>query len=607
MPLLSQPHVVAAAWPFLFAFGLSLSLVPVARLLATRFGYIAAQRADRWHQRPVALFGGVAIGLTLLIGLFVFNEFHKITVLLVCAGLMFATGLLDDIRPLRPSTKLVMQIAIASVFLSFGFRLNWTVSLTIDTMLTLIWVVGMINAFNLLDNMDGLCGGLALIVGTALLLQLGPGAPGSEAFLKARYLALLMGATAGFLVYNVYPATIFMGDSGSLLLGVSFAALTLGRARDVAAATSDPLSVVAVPVLVLLIPIFDTALVTASRVLSGRSPAEGGRDHSSHRLVALGLSERKAVILLWLLAGIGGGLGVAVEYLNLRWAGVAASLFLIAMMFFAIHLSRVRVYESAGSATFDRNAVAQRVGDFVFKSRVIEVILDLALVSIAYYTSYRLRFEGVDFDLNFRVFYRTLPLVSSVQMIALFAVGTYRGVWRYFGLMDTVDIAKGVFFGTVAAVPIVLYVFKFPQYSRTVFVIDALLLSALLTASRVSFRLIGELLHRNRSGAQRVVVYGAGDGGAMVVREFANTAKAPQMVGFIDDDPRKQKVRVQGYPVLGPFETLVELIENGDVEVVVIAAQLSDQGRVERLQVLCAEHRVSLTRLLFRLDRVVVA
>jgi UDP-GlcNAc:undecaprenyl-phosphate/decaprenyl-phosphate GlcNAc-1-phosphate transferase len=602
-----QPHVAGAAWPFLFAFALSLGLVPVARLVAVRLGYIAAQRADRWHQRPVALFGGVAIGLTLLSGLVVFNAFHNISVLVVCAGLMFATGLLDDVRPLRASTKLVMQIAIASVLLSFGFRLNWTVSLTIDTMLTLIWVVGMINAFNLLDNMDGLCGGLALIVGTALLLQLGSDAQASEAFFKARYLALLMGATAGFLVYNVYPATIFMGDSGSLLLGVSFAALTLGRARDVAAATSDPLSVVAVPVLVLLIPIFDTALVTASRVLSGRSPAEGGRDHSSHRLVALGLSERKAVILLWLLAGIGGGLGVAVDYFNLRWAGVVASLFLIAMMFFAIYLARVRVYEASGSEKLDRRVVTPVVADFVFKSHVIEVMLDLALVSIAYYTSYRLRFEGVDFDRNFSVFYRTLPLVLSVQMIALFAVGTYRGVWRYFGLMDTVGIAKGVALGTAAAVPIVLYVFKFQEYSRTVFIIDALLLSALLTGSRVSFRLIGELLHRNRSGAQRVAVYGAGDGGAMVVREFANTDKAPQMVGFIDDDPRKQRVRVQGYPVLGPFETLVELIENGDVEVVVIAAQLSDPARVERLQVLCAEHRVSLTRLLFKLDRVVVA
>ena len=151
------------------------------------------------------------------------------------------------------------------------------------------------------------------------------------------------------------------------------------------------------------------------------------------------------------------------------------------------------------------------------------------------------------------------------------------------------------------------YVFQFQQYSRTVFIIDALLLMSLLTASRVSFRVIGELLHRNRSGVQRVVVYGAGDGGAMVVREFANTDKAPQMIGFIDDDPRKQRVRVQGYPVLGPFATLVELIEDGEVEMVVIATQLSDPARVEQLQALCTEHRVSLTRLLFKLDRVVVA
>jgi UDP-GlcNAc:undecaprenyl-phosphate GlcNAc-1-phosphate transferase len=323
--------------------------------------------------------------------------------------------------------------------------------------------------------------------------------------------------------------------------------------------------------------------------------------------VALGLSERAAVILLWVLAGIGGGIGVAVDYFNLRWAGVVASLFVIAMMLFAIYLSRVRVYEAAGSENLDRSTVTPLVADFMFKSRVIEMMLDLALISIAYYTSYRLRFEGVDFDLNFSIFYRTLPLVLSVQMIALFAVGTYRGVWRYFGLMDTVGIAKGVFLGTAAAVPLVLLVFRFQQYSRTVFVIDALLLVSLLTASRVSFRLIGELLHRNRSGAQRVVVYGAGDGGALVVREFANTDKAPQMIGFIDDDPRKQRVRVQGYPVLGSFDALVELIENGGVEMVVIATQLSDPSRVERLQTLCAEHRVSLTRLLFKLDRVVVA
>jgi UDP-GlcNAc:undecaprenyl-phosphate GlcNAc-1-phosphate transferase len=605
-PLSLPSHVAVAAWPFLFGFGLSLGLVPLARALAMRWGYVAAQRDDRWHQRPVALLGGVAVALTVIVGLVTFGTgWRAVGVLLGAVGVMFLTGLVDDLRSLRPSTKLVIQIAVASVFLSFGFRLNWTVSLTLDTMLTLVWVVGMINAFNLLDNMDGLCGGIALIVGAALLVQLGPVEPGTDAFFKSQYLALLLGATAGFLAYNVYPASIFLGDSGSLLLGTSFAALTLGRARG-AAATSDPLSIVAVPVLLLLIPIFDTALVTASRVLSGRSPAAGGRDHSSHRLVAIGLSERAAVVVLWGLAAVGGGLGVAVGHLSVRWTGALAALFVIAMVLFAVYLARVRVYEVSPDA-IDRNAVTPLVADFMYKRRVLEVLLDMALISIAYYSSYRLRFEGVDFDVNFSVFYRSLPLVLSVQLLALFAVGTYRGVWRYFGLMDTVGIAKGVVLGTVAAVPVVLLVFRFEQYSRTVFVIDAMLLAILLTASRVSFQLIGELINRNRTGVARALVYGAGDGGALVVREFANSDRSPQMIGFIDDDPRKQRSRVHGYPVLGSYETLVALVSSGAVDMVVIATELADPARMEDLQALCHEHRVALTRLLFKLDRLVVA
>ena len=175
-PLLSQSHVAAAAWPFLFAFGLSLGLVPVVRLLATRFGYIAAQRADRWHQRPVALFGGVAIGADCRDRS---GRLRRSTARSACCwparAMMFATGLARRHRGrCEPSTKLVIQIALASVFLLFGYRLNWTVSLTLDTMLTLVWVVGMTNAFNLLDNMDGLCAGMALIVGAALLVQLLP-------------------------------------------------------------------------------------------------------------------------------------------------------------------------------------------------------------------------------------------------------------------------------------------------------------------------------------------------------------------------------------------------------------------------------------------------
>src|SRR4029077_13837401 len=142
------------------------------------------------------------------------------------------------------------------------------------------------------------------------MIDLLPGAGGAT-FAHARYLAILLGATGGFLFYNVHPPHIFMGDSGSLLLGYSFAAVTLSSGRATPG-RSDVLSIVAAPVLVLLIPIFDTTLVTLSRWFSGRSASEGGRDHSSHRLVAIGLSERRAVALLWMLAAVGGGLGIAI-------------------------------------------------------------------------------------------------------------------------------------------------------------------------------------------------------------------------------------------------------------------------------------------------------
>ncbi len=130
----------AAAGPFLFAFVVSLAIVPMCRVVALRLGGVAKPRGDRWHRRPIAMFGGVAIGLTLGAGLLVFGTGREMVVLIVCAALIFATGLADDIFVFKASTKLVIQIALASVLLAFGFRLNWTVSLTFDTMLTLVWV-----------------------------------------------------------------------------------------------------------------------------------------------------------------------------------------------------------------------------------------------------------------------------------------------------------------------------------------------------------------------------------------------------------------------------------------------------------------------------------
>jgi len=598
------PAVTALGGPFLFAFLISLVLVPLCRSLALRFGFVAAPRADRWHARPIALCGGVAIGVTLFTGLIAFGSITAMPVVCAGAAVIFIAGLADDVFRLKPFTKLVVQIAIASLFLFVGHRLHWVASPTLDTLLTVVWVVGMTNAFNLLDNMDGLAGGVALIVGAGLLIGLMPLAP--TALHEARYLSLLVGATAAFLVYNIHPASVFMGDSGSLLLGLSFAALVLspeGEARAVA----NPLSIVAGPVLVMLIPIFDTTFVTISRLLSGRRPSEGGLDHSSHRLVAVGLSEPMAVSVLWLLAGIGGALGVGIDYFNLSWSAPAIGLFLVAMLIFALYLSRIRVYEKDQSDAISSGAITPLSGEVMYKQQIIEVLLDLLIVTIAYYSAYRLRFEGDDFTANFQFFYRSLPLVLAVQMTSLFAFGAYRLVWQYFGIMDVVVLGKGVLAGTVGSQLLLLYLYRFQSYSRAVFVIYGALALLALMVSRGSFRLVGEFVSRRHATGRRCLIYGADDGGALAVRELVGSPQPYRVVGFIDDNPLKLRLRVLGYPVLGNLDALTSLVSSRAIDTVVISSRAIEASRLQKLEELCRRHDVELLRLRVGMEKLIAS
>ncbi len=593
------------AIPFVLSFGLSLAAVPIARHVAARLGFVAKPREDRWHKRPVAMFGGVAIAASLFACVGLFRLWRGLPALSGAAAAMFAVGLVDDVISLKPSTKLIAQIAGASTLLFFGYRLNWIhSSYTLDTILTLVWVVGMTNAFNLLDNMDGLCGGIAMIVGGSLLISLLPGA-GPHAFAEARYLAMLLGAIGGFLVYNVYPASIFMGDSGSLLIGFSFAAVTLSAERTSVGRT-DVLSIVAAPVLVLLIPIFDTTLVTLSRWFFGRRASQGGRDHTSHRLVAIGLSERAAVALLWLLAAVGGALGIAIDFRSQSWSVIAAGFaFVLAMALFAVYLAGIRVYDEDDTTAATGN-VTPLVVEFMYKRRVAEVLLDCGLVSLCYYTAYKLRFEDpYEFANNFETFYQSFPILLSAQMIAFFAVGIYRGAWRHFGMMDSIGVAKGVFLGTVGAQLFILYVYHYFAYSRTVFAIYAVLILIAVTLSRASFRLVGEFVQRQRRTGTRVVIYGAGDGGGLVIRELLNQSEGNRLVGFIDDDPRKAGVRVMGYPVLGGFSALTVLVNSGSVDSIVISARAMPHERLHNLTTLCADRGVRLSRLRVGLESLV--
>ncbi len=590
--------------PFLIAFAAALVLVPLCRVGALRLGFVAKPREDRWHTRPIALLGGVAIGASVLVAMLTAGHLSQLGVLVAAAGLMFAMGLADDIWSLKPTSKLVVEIGVASIFLFYGYRLNWAHGVTIDWMLTLIWIVGLTNAFNLLDNMDGLCAGIAVVAGAAFLTTALPVTAGSPAFFQVQYLAALIGALLGFLVYNMHPASIFMGDSGSLLIGMSLAGLTLTLGSTITGG-QNVLSVITVPMLVLLIPIFDTTLVTISRMLSGRPTSMGGRDHSSHRLVAIGLSERAAVTLLWLLAAAGGGIGVAFRE-SAAWWSIAAVLFAIGMTLFAIYLGGIRVYENSDPVALQRGGLTPIVVDFVYRRRVAEVLLDFVLVTVSYYAAYRLKFDYIEFAANFAYFMRSLPIVVAVQLVAFFAVGVYQGVWRHFSSSDAVTVVKGALVGTLAAELILFFMFRSESYSRTVFVIYGIIVVLMITGSRASFSVMSEALQRRRETGRRIVIYGAADGGAMAVRELlSDPGVGVRIVGFIDDDPRKRRTRVRGYPVLGPYATLSELVVSGSVDMVVLSTRSMDDSRLRELETLCATHAIQLSRLMVMLEPMV--
>jgi UDP-GlcNAc:undecaprenyl-phosphate GlcNAc-1-phosphate transferase len=274
------------------------------------------------------------------------------------------------------------------------------------------------------------------------------------------------------------------------------------------------------------------------------------------------------------------------------------------MALFAVYLAGIRVYE--GDVAAEPGAVTPIVVDFVYKRRVAEVLLDCALVSLCYYAAYRLRFEDpYEFVNNVDQFFRSLPIILTAQMIAFFVVGIYRGAWRHFGMMDTINVAKGVFLGTVGALLFILFVYHFFAYSRTVFAIYAVLILIAVTLSRASFRLVGEFVQRQRRTGTRVAIYGAGDGGGLVIRELLGQDADNRLIGFIDDDPRKAGIRVMGYPVLGGYSALTVLVNARSLDAVVISARSMAPDRLNNLTTLCSERGVKLSRLRVDLESLV--
>ena len=316
------------AYMVIFASALTFALgsTPLMRALARRVGMVDQPSVRKVHARPMPLLGGAAIYAAFILAVLLFGDrFYvpQLVSIFVGATLVSLLGVWDDRFDLHPLLKLGGQTMAAFVLYFSGVRVAFLHHPFFDVTLTLLWVVGITNALNLLDNMDGLSSGVAAVASAFFLLL----AAMSGQYLVGSLAAALFGACLGFLLYNFNPATIFMGDTGALFLGFMLAAVGIKlRFPD-----NPDIVTWMVPVMVLGLPVFDTALVTISRLRRRLNPlTTPGKDHLAHRLVAMGFTAREAVLICYLISGAFGVLAIFITQASVvegYAVGVATALF----------------------------------------------------------------------------------------------------------------------------------------------------------------------------------------------------------------------------------------------------------------------------------------
>lgn len=312
------------------------------------------------------------------------------------------------------------------------------------------------------------------------------------------------------------------------------------------------------------------------------------------------------MLLLYGLSAAFGLFAIMSLSLSLFIIGVIAVLSVIILMFFAFFLFEIPSVSSVKSRPKSSERMNRTVlsSIFLYKRRIVEVILDFILICVAYYSAYFLRFEGSILAANAVLIKESLIWIILIKMSVFFAFGLYRGVWRYVSISDLLTVFKVVTLGSIAAVLFLTFAFRFQEYSRAVFFIDWILLLLLVSGTRLLFRVLGEFFSRAREKGNNVLIFGAGDTGEMVIREIKrNRSLKLNPVGFIDDDPFKFGNKIQGVAVMGSRQDLVSLAREHRVKEVLIAVPSMAPEEFREITRICNECGISYRRIKGILDK----
>src|SRR4030042_2394343 len=611
---------------FFVAVGFSLILTPLTRAFAVRLNILDLPSERKIHKKPVPLLGGIPVflsfNLAIILGIIVDQSLllepvlSKWQNLLICQIIILGLGLIDDKIHVQPTTKFIFQIFVGVLIVFFGFGINSITNpfngIALDLgffsiPITVFWLVLITNALNLIDGLDGLAAGTSLIVAMTIFAICYFTQNNSIAFVSL----VLAGSILGFLKYNFYPAKIFLGDSGSLLLGFLLAVFSIQGSSKGPTAIA-----IMTPILALGFPIMETLLsmirrllksihiidypekngTTRSIFIKGFSPFKADKDHVHHRLLKLGFSQRKTVIILY---GACAALSVlALISVAIKNINVIALMGAVIIAFFigirSLKYQEFKILESG---------LLIPVFNFpIINRKTFQGFYDLCMILFSAYLSFVLVFGGFNSQAR-DLFIQSIPILLLFKMIIFYLFGLYRETWAHFSLEEILSLIGGMVCSSLSLIIIAALIFGLDAFGGIIFfVVDFYLLLTLVGGFRVSYRIINSYYKKGFADkGKKVVIYGAGYRGSTVLKEIRNnTSYIFLPLGFIDDDPGKKGKILHGCPILGSFNDLDEISSGNEISEIIISTAKIGKEKINKLTEFCRKRQINVRQFEFR-------
>ncbi len=615
--------IVPFIFSFLLAVAISLIATPQVIKLAIKVKATDAPDERKIHHTIMPRIGGLAIFISIAASFFVvamiYPEFFehlktdlwKWGVLALCFVSIFALGFWDDLKPLSPEIKFGIQFLIAVLVYFAGFKIsNITNPLGegmldvqfIDFPLTILWVVGITNAFNLIDGLDGLASG----VGTIACISIFTVSAMSGQIGAALTSLMIAGALVGFLRYNFKPARIFLGDSGSLIIGFSLALLSIQSTAKISTGFA-----LLFPILVLALPITDTLISMIRRLIGSflyRNPGgkssslprriygmfKPDKSHIHHQILSFGISHRNTVLLLYFISGIfafGAFLFTQIETVQ---GSITITLLLAFILVLCI--KNLRYHEIA---IFNNGLMMPFYEKWILNRTAFMGLADLIFITISYSFSYALVENLYPTVTDFLKFENTLFLLLLVQIVMFWVTGLYREKMDQLGIGNALHITTTVFY-TVGASAFVLSLEKelLVMVGVQFLILDFYFLLTFTLGFRMIYQALSFWFNRDKKTGESILIYGARENGTTILHKIINSRNnSIKVLGFLDDDPDLEGKLIYGYPILGGHWKLSKTHNNQKVDSIFICDNDIKSENLKRLRLMAQKKGIKIKKM----------